>query len=415
MLPLVILPIAGLFLGLGEIFSNHQIINYFNLNNFLGESSFLGNLFTVLKQLGNVIFTNLSLIFAICISSQIAKKEKSAASLISIISFLTMHQTISSLLTISKKLQPGALYEGSLTNIFGINSLDMGIFGGIIVGIGVGYIYNKLLEKNFSGLNSFLEKTKLILMICFLVYIIVGILLYFIWPIFQNAVYSLIKLVTAYKYAGTLLYGLIERILKPFGLNKVFCYPFWQTSLGGSEIINNNYITGAKNIFLAELTSSNVSMFNSNIIRFMSGSFPFIIFGLPAGALAMYHTTEDSKKKALGIILLPSALVCMIVGVTEPLEYLFLFSAPLLYGLHCILAGISFLIMKLLKVAVGTIYSGGIIDFFFCGILQGNNKTNWIYAIILGVVYAAIYYFLFKFTIRKFKLNLFDYKINNLK
>lgn len=228
--------------------------------------------------------------------------------------------------------------------------------------------------------------------------------MFFIWPYVQSGMYTLGNLVVASKYAGTFVYGLIERALIPFGLHHVFYTPFWYTGLGGTAIVDGYYITGAQNIFFAELASPNITKFSVDATRFMTGKFPFMIFGLPGAAYAMYKTAKKSKKEAVGGLLLSAALTSVLTGITEPLEFTFLFVAPLLYAVHCVFAGISFMLMHILNITIGMTFSGGFIDLLLFGILQGNAKTNWIYIIPVGVAYAIIYYFVFKFAIKKFNL-----------
>ncbi len=404
MLPLALLPIAGILLGVGVSFSNTQTINYFQLQSTLGDGTFLNFIFTIMKRIGGIVFSNLPLLFAISTAIGIAKKEKTVAALSSVISFFVMHETISSLLKLNGKLTQGLLHEGSTSLICGIESLNIGIFGGIIVGLGVAYLHNKFYKIKLPDTLSFFSGIRFVPIISCLCSILLGMFMYFVWPNIQSVVYSLGGLVTASKYTGTLVYGIIERVLSPFGLNRVFCAPFLQTALGGAEIIDNRYVTGTQNIFFAELTSSNISKFSINIARFITGKFPFAIFGLPAAAFAIYQSAKPSNKKAVGGLMLLSAITSIITGITAPIEFAFLFFAPILYGIHCLFAGLSFMLMHLLKVTVGLTSFGGIIDLVLFGVLQGNGKTNWVYIIPVGVGYAVAYYFIFRFVIRKFKL-----------
>lgn len=404
MFPIALLPIAGLLLGIGASFSNAQMISSFGLENILGESTLLNAIFVVMKQTGEIIFANLPLIFAMGVALGMAKKEKAVASLSATISFLVMNQTISSLLTLTGKLKPGALREGMLTSVCGIQSLDMGVFGGILTGLGVAYLHNKFYKIKLPNVISFFGGIRFVPIVSSVTYIGVGILMYFVWPWIQEIMYSIGGLVTASKYAGTLIYGITERALIPFGLHHVFYMPFWQTAIGGTAIVDGHYVTGAQNIFFAELGSQNITKFSIGAARFMSGKFPFMIFGLPAAALAMYHTAKPSKRKVVGGLLVSAAITSMLTGITEPLEFTFLFVAPALYGIHCVFAGISFMLMHLLKVTIGTTFSGGLIDLILFGVLQGNSKTNWIYVIPVGIAYAVLYYFLFKFAIIKFNI-----------
>ena len=228
--------------------------------------------------------------------------------------------------------------------------------------------------------------------------------MFFIWPFVQEGIYALGGLVLNSGLFGTFIYGLIERALIPFGLHHVFYLPFWQTGLGGSMMIDGNLIQGAQNIFFAQLASPDTTAFSVDATRFMSGKFPFMIFGLPGAALAMYRCALPEKRAEIGGLLLSAALTAMLTGITEPIEFTFLFVAPALYGIHCVLCGLSYMLMHLFQVGVGMTFSGGLIDFFLFGVLQGNDKTNWIWIPIVGIAYFFIYYFLFAFVIKKFDL-----------
>ncbi len=404
MFPIALLPVAGLLLGLGASFSNPQMINSYNLGWLLGEGTLLNFILTIMKHTGCIIFANLPIIFAMGIALGMSKKEKGAAALSAAIAFFVMHQTIHALLELTGKLEVGAMLQGSLDVVCGIKSLQMGVFGGIIVGLGVACLHNKFYKIKLPNALSFFGGVRFVPIISSFAYILVGALMFFVWPYVQTGMFALGNLVIASKYAGTFIYGVIERALIPFGLHHVFYTPFWYTGLGGTAFVDGNYVTGAQNIFFAELGSLGVTHFNIDATRFMTGKFPFMIFGLPAAAFAMYRTAKPSKKKIVGGLLLSASLTAMLTGITEPIEFTFLFVAPVLYVVHCIFAGLSFMLMHILNVAVGMTFSGGLIDLFLFGILQGNSKTNWLYIIPVGMVYAVIYYFLFKFAIKKFNL-----------
>ncbi|MBR7101776.1 MAG: PTS transporter subunit EIIC [Clostridia bacterium] len=401
MLPIALLPIAGLLLGVGASFTNVTTLEAFNLIGIMGPGTFLYSAFTLLSSVGTVIFDNLPLLFAMGVALGMAENEKATATLSAAIAFFVMHKTINSLLFISGKLEAGAMAEGTVANVVGIESLQMGVFGGIIVGLGVAYLTNRFYKIKLPNVISFFGGSRFIPIISTTAYILVGVLMFFLWPFVQSGIYALGDLVLKSGYAGTLIYGFIERILIPFGLHHVFYLPFWQTGVGGSALIDGVMIYGAQNIFFAELASPSVTKFSVSATRFMSGKFPFMIFGLPGAALAMYTCADDRKKKAAGGLLLSAALTSMLTGITEPIEFTFLFVAPILYVIHSVLAGVSYMLMHILDVGVGMTFSGGIIDLTLFGILQGNAKTNWIMIPIVGLVYFAIYFFLFRFLIRK--------------
>lgn len=404
MFPIAILPIAGLLLGIGASFSNEQMIASFHLEWLLGAGTVLNYVLVVMKDCGNIIFANLPIIFAMGIALGMAESEKAVATLSAAVAFLVMHQSISSLLFLTGKLAKGAMLSGSLATVCGIESLQMGVFGGIIVGLGVAYLHNKFYKIELPNVVSFFGGTRFVPIISSIVFVFVGLLMFFIWPYLQKGIYLLGALVTETHYFGTFIYGVIERALIPFGLHHVFYMPFWQTGLGGTAVIDGHTVMGAQNIFFAELASPSVTHFSIDAARFMAGKFPFMIFGLPGAALAMYVTAKDSKKKVAGALLLSAALTSMLTGITEPIEFTFLFVAPFLYAIHCVFAGISFMLMHILNVAVGMTFSGGFIDLLLFGIIQGVDKTHWIYVLPVGVCYFIVYFFFFRYMILKFDL-----------
>jgi len=401
MLPIALLPIAGLLLGVGASFTNAAMLETYGLIGIMGPGTVLYSIFSLLASVGTVIFDNLPLLFAMGVALGMAENEKATATLSAAIAFFVMHKTINALLAISGKLAEGAMPEGTVADVVGIPSLQMGVFGGIIVGLGVAYLTNRFYKIRLPNVISFFGGSRFIPIISTAAYIPVGILMYFVWPYIQSGIYALGDLVLKSGYAGTFIYGFIERILIPFGLHHVFYLPFWQTGVGGSALIDGVMVYGAQNIFFAQLASPSTLRFSVDACRFMSGKFPLMIFGLPGAALAMYTCADTKKKKAAGGLLLSAALTAMLTGITEPIEFTFLFVAPLLYVIHSIFAGLAYMLMHLLKVGVGMTFSGGIIDLTLFGILQGNAKTNWLMVPLVGVFYFLVYFFLFRFLILK--------------
>ncbi|MDO5520607.1 MAG: glucose PTS transporter subunit IIA [bacterium] len=400
MLPIAILPVAGLLLGIGGSFTNQTMVNAYGLTRFLGEGTFLYGLLTVFNKCGDIVFANLPIIFAIGVAIGMAKKEKEVAALAAAIAFFIMHAAISAMIDI--RGLAGKLPSGSVADVVGISSLQMGVFGGIIVGLGVAALHNRFYKIELPQVLSFFGGSRFVPIISSLVYVFVGILMSFIWPAIQSAIYALGDLVLRSGYAGTWVYGFIERALIPFGLHHVFYLPFWQTGVGGTAIVGGQLIEGAQNIFFAELADGSVTKFSVSATRFMSGKFPLMIFGLPGAALAMYKAARPEKRKVVGGLLLSAALTSMITGITEPLEFTFLFVAPLLYVIHCVFAGLAYMLMHIFNVGVGMTFSGGLIDMTLFGIMQGNAKTNWIMIVIVGIGYFFVYYFLFLFLIKAF-------------
>ena len=402
MLPIAILPVAGLLLGIGGSFTNATMIEAYHLEAALGEGTLLHSLLLVLSDCGNIVFANLPIIFAMGVAIGMAKKEKEVAALSGAVAFFVMHSAISAMLKITGLAS--SLPEGSITNVVGIDSLQMGVFGGIIVGLGVAALHNKFYKIQLPQVLSFFGGSRFVPIISTIVYLFVGILMFFIWPHIQEGIYAVGNVVRSSGYAGTLLYGIMERALLPFGLHHVFYLPFWQTAVGGTATVAGVTVEGAQNIFFAELANPGTTVFNTEATRFMAGKFPLMIFGLPGAALAMYHTAKPEKKKVVGGLLLSAALTSMLTGITEPIEFTFLFVAPVLYIVHVIGAGLAYMLMHIFKVGVGMTFSGGLIDLTLFGIMQGNAKTNWIMVVVVGVVYFIAYYLIFSVLIKKLDL-----------
>lgn len=409
MLPIAILPVAGLLLGVGSSFTNATTIETYHLQSVLGEGTILHMLLTVMSRAGNIIFENLPIIFAVGVAIGMAKKEKEVAALSAMIAFFVMHATISGML----QLHGSVLFDGSvaddvlagtITQVCGISSLQMGVFGGIIVGLGVAALHNKYYKIVLPNALSFFGGSRFIPIISTIVYVAVGILMYFIWPFVQSGIYALGSLVTGTGYFGTLIFGIVKRALIPFGLHHVFYLPFWQTAVGGTMEVGGRLIQGGQNIFFAQLADPATVHFSADATRYFSGEFIFMIFGLPGAALAMYRTAKPEKKKQAKGLLLSAALTSMLTGITEPIEFSFLFVAPILFGVQVILAGAAYMLAHILNIAVGLTFSGGFLDLFIFGILQGNAKTSWLRILPVGVIYFFLYYFIFSFLIRKLDL-----------
>ena len=408
MLPIAILPVAGLLLGIGSSFTNETTIATYGLQKILGNGTLLNSLLIIMNKVGSAVFDNLPLIFAVGVAIGMAKKEKEVAALSALIAYFVMNVAISAMLLINGEITADgqiakSVLEGTVTSVCGIQSLQMGVFGGIIVGLGVAALHNRFHKIVLPNALSFFGGSRFVPIISTIVYMFVGILMYFIWPVVQNGIYALGGLVTGSGYIGTLIFGIIKRALIPFGLHHVFYMPFWQTAVGGTMEVAGQMVQGGQNIFFAQLAdSANIAHFSADATRYFSGEFIFMIFGLPGAALAMYRCAKPEKKKAAGGLLLSAALACMFTGITEPLEFSFLFVAPALFVVQVILAGAAYMIAHMLNIAVGLTFSGGFLDLFLFGILQGNEKTSWLRIIPVGIIYFILYYVIFTFMIRKF-------------
>lgn len=428
MLPIAALPIAGILLGVGgallgiaslenapSIYS--PLISFVNID-------FVNGLLNIMKGVGDIVFGNLPILFAIGVAVGLAKEDKGTAGLASVFGFLIMHQVISTMLTLGYTrlgvVTPDNVgeYGTYVTTTVGIFTLNMSVFGGIITGIVTSVLHNRYYNITFNPMFSFFAGSRFVPIITALVMAFVGAILGFLWPFVQDGIAALANVVNASGAAGTFLFGLIERSLIPFGLHHVFYTPFWFSSLVQAEVIINGVptvIDGANTAYFAQLGSmkdlvgaspETMDAIVNGTTRFMAGKFPFMMFGLPGAALALYKTAKPSKKVVVGSLLASAAGTAALTGITEPLEFTFLFVAPWLYVIHAILAGLSFMLMDIFNVFIGMTFSGGIIDFTLFGLLPAGAgvPTNWLYVIGVGAVYFALYYFIFKFVITKFNL-----------
>ena len=400
MLPIALLPVAGLLLGIGSSFTNETMLAAYGLNSVIHPGTLIYTILDVMSQTGSAVFNNLALLFAMGVAIGMARKEKEVAALSGAVAYIIMNTAIQAMINAAGGVD--AMPANSTTTMLGITTLQMGVFGGIVVGLGVAALHNKFYKIELPQVLAFFGGTRFVPIISSIVYLVVGIAMFYIWPVVQSGIAALGALVLASGYAGTFIYGLLERALIPFGLHHVFYMPFWQTAVGGTAIIDGVTVTGAQNIFFAELASKSTTVFSVSATRFMAGKFPFMMFGLPGAALAMYHCAKPEKKKAAGGLLLSAALTAFLTGITEPLEFTFIFVALPMYAVHCVLAGLSFMLMHILNVGVGMAFSGGLIDLVLFGVMQGNAKTHWIWVVVVGAVYFVLYYLIFRFMISKF-------------
>ena len=400
MLPIALLPVAGLLLGIGSSFTNETMLAAYGLNSVIHPGTLIYTILDVMSQTGSAVFNNLALLFAMGVAIGMARKEKEVAALSGAVAYIIMNTAIQAMINAAGGVD--AMPANSTTTMLGITTLQMGVFGGIVVGLGVAALHNKFYKIELPQVLAFFGGTRFVPIISSIVYLVVGIAMFYIWPVVQSGIAALGALVLASGYAGTFIYGLLERALIPFGLHHVFYMPFWQTAVGGTAIIDGVTVTGAQNIFFAELASKSTTVFSVSATRFMAGKFPFMMFGLPGAALAMYQCAKPEKKKVAGGLLLSAALTAFLTGITEPLEFTFIFVALPMYAVHCVLAGLSFMLMHILNVGVGMTFSGGLIDLVLFGVMQGNDKTHWVWVVVVGAVYFVLYYIIFRFMISKF-------------
>ncbi|MFS0856191.1 glucose-specific PTS transporter subunit IIBC [Paenibacillus taichungensis] len=400
MLPIAVLPAAGLLLGIGGALSNANTINSYP---FL-QITWLQQVFTVMSSAGSIVFDNLALIFAIGVAVGLARADKGTAGLAAGLAYLVMNASINAMLVNSGKLVADHLASAGQGMVLGIQTLQTGVLGGIVVGLVTAWLHNRYNKIELPQFLGFFGGSRFIPIVSSFAAIFIGIALFLIWPTIQLGITQLGGLVDRTGYIGTLLYGFVLRMLGPLGLHHIFYLPFWQTGVGGTMEVAGKVYEGTQNIFFAQLGDPATEKFFSGTSRFMSGRFITMMFGLLGAALAIYHMAKPERKKVVGGLMLSAALTSFLTGITEPLEFSFLFVAPILYVIHAVFDGLAFMLSHIFEITIGQTFSGGLIDFILFGILQGNAKTNWIIVPIIGVVWFFLYYFTFRILIVKLNL-----------
>jgi glucose PTS system EIICBA or EIICB component len=392
MLPVAILPAAGILLAIGNALQNPTLLD---IAPFLNNNG-IEMVASVMENAGSIIFGNLALLFAVGVAIGLAGGE-GVAGLAAIIGFLIMNVTMGTVLGIDVKDLTEAHKE--YTSVLGIPTLSTGVFGGIIVGVIAAYMYNRFFEIELPSYLGFFAGKRFVPIVTAASAVILGLLMILIWPPIQNGLNAFSEnMLGANLTLSAFIFGVIERSLIPFGLHHIFYSPFW-FEFGRYTTDAGQVVKGDQAIFMAQI-KDNVQ--NLTAGTFMTGKFPFMMFGLPAAALAIYHEARPERKKIVGGLMASAALTSFLTGITEPLEFSFLFVAPVLFGIHAIFAGLSFMTMQLLNVKIGMTFSGGLIDYILFGLI--NPQTNAWRVIPVGIVFALIYYFGFRFAIRKFNL-----------
>ena len=349
-----------------------------------------------------MVFANLAVLFAVGVGVGLAKSDKGTAGLASLLAYLVMNATINALLSLTGVLATtniGAVGQGMA---LGIQTLETGVFGGVVIGLITSWLHNRYNKIELPQFLGFFGGSRFVPIISSLVAILVGAAMTVVWPHFQKLIFGLGNLVDATGYLGTFIYGFVLRMLGPFGLHHIFYLPFWTTALGGSEMVNGQLIEGTQRIFFAQLADPATHEFYIGTSRFMSGRFITMMFGLIGACLAMYHTARPDNRKRVAGLLLSAALTSFLTGITEPIEFSFLFIAPVLYVIHAVFDGLAFMIAHILHITIGQTFSGGLIDFILFGVLQGEDKTHWLYVPLVGVPWFLLYYFTFRIVITRF-------------
>ncbi len=385
MLPIAILPAAGLLLGVGGALSNPNTIKTYPFLNI----PFLQGLFQIMSAAGNIVFANISLIMCVGLAVGLSKKDKGTAGLAAVVSFLVMNASISSMINIFNQ-------DGM--------TIDTGVVGSIVIGCMVVFLHNRYGDIQLPSFLGFFGGSRFIPIVSSFCSIFIGAIFFIIWPPFQKVLVYIGEQIANMGSFGTFLYGSLLRLTGAVGLHHTIYPLFWYTELGGTAVVAGTEVVGAQNIFFAELADASHTGLYTYGTRFFAGRFDTMMFGLPGAALAMYHCVPKEKRRLVGGLLFSGALTSFLTGITEPLEFMFLFVAPWLYVVHSILDGLSFFLADILSIRVGNTFSGGLIDFLLFGVFQGNDKTNWIYVIFIGIPWFILYYFVFRFFIMKFNI-----------
>ncbi len=394
MLPVAILPAAGLLLAFGNALQNPTLLK---MAPFL-KNDVMVLIASVMESAGGIIFGNLALLFAVGVAIGLAGGD-GVAGLAATVGFLIMNVTMSVIEGLEIADVTGENVDPAFALVLGIPTLQTGVFGGIILGIVAAYMYNKFYNIELPSYLGFFAGKRFVPIATAASAVILGIIMTFIWPPVQDGLNAFSQnMVHANLTLSAFVFGVIERALIPFGLHHIFYAPFW-FEFGSYTNEAGELVRGDQRIFFEQIKDG---VENLTAGTFMTGKFPFMMFGLPAAALAIYHEARPERKKVVAGIMASAALTSFLTGITEPIEFSFLFVAPVLFGIHTIFAGLSFMTMHLLDVKIGMTFSGGLIDYILFGVI--NPQTNWWLVIPVGLVFAVIYYFGFRFAIRKFNL-----------
>lgn len=421
MLPIALLPALGLMLGIGGSFTDDVFINNYHLGSIMGHGTIIYNILFVLKQVGVSAFQQLPSLFAIGVAVGMAKTDKGTAAIAGFMAYIVMHITISTLLNLTNVTaltttpeyimahqhlshEKAVAISNNYDTYFGYFSLRMSVMGGIIAGLIASYLHNKFYKIELPKILGFFSGSRFVPIITSFVMLIVGLILFYVWPFFQIGLNSLGGLVNGTGIFGTFIFSFIWRALNPIGLHHAFYLPFWETEVGGHAVIAGKTVIGAHNIIMQSLVTPSAHGKFNDYARFTSGNYMWMIFGMPGIALAMIKTALPEKRKMVASIVVSAAATSVITGITEPIEFLFLFAAPgLFYGFHTVVNGLTAVLTQILHIGVGTSFSCGLIDLSLFGILPGTF-TNWYYIILIGPIFFFVYYFVFKWAITKFNI-----------
>ncbi|WP_373755923.1 PTS transporter subunit EIIC [Jeotgalibaca porci] len=395
--PVLILPIAGILIAVGNLFTNARLIEQFPIM----DNPITTGFGTILSGSLVSILTNLGLIFSVGIALGLANKKKAEAAFTALLGYLVFINAMNRFLILNQTLIEADSLQGTgQTMVLGVQILDMGVFIGIILGVVTAYVHNRFADREFNGALQIYGGSRFVFIILIPILVLLAILFSFIWPFFQTGINQLGQWINQSGNFGLFLYGMLERLLIPTGLHHLVYTPFLYTSLGGVEEVGGQLLEGARNIYFAEIADPNVSVLSPSVIWDARGISK--MFGLIGACLAMYHTAKPENKARAKAILIPAAFTSFVAGVTEPIEFSFMFVSPILFVIHSVLSGLSMVVLNIFNVrAIGP---NGFIDFLLYNVPLGIEKTSWPMYILVGLVFFGLYYGIFRFLIKLWNL-----------
>nr|WP_086939462.1 PTS transporter subunit EIIC [Thaumasiovibrio occultus] len=416
MMPISVIAAAGIFLGLAAALQNPNITGQ-SFNQLEAVQLVLG----FIRKVAGSLFGNLPLFFAVAAAIGLAKQEKPTAAFAAIIGFISMHvgvnysllsqgltpQTTSVAYLVEQGMDKTAamMFAAEFGNTLGIFSYHMSVLGGVIAGLVTVALHNRFHTIVLPTAINFFGGRRFVPIITVVVLPLVGVAMSLIWPTIGAAIAKIGEYIGQSGSFGTFLFAFAERLLIPTGLHHILNETVRFTPIGGIANVNGESVVGALSIFNHAL--ANPDSIDSSIVkeatRFLAqGKIPVMMFALPGAALAMYHCARDEHKTRVKALVIAGALASFTTGITEPLEFSFIFVSPLLFIFHAVMTGMSFALMHLLGVMIGNV-QGGVIDLFVFGVL-GGTQTQWWFAVLVGACYFPIYYFVFCFVITRFNV-----------
>ncbi len=395
-IPVLILPIAGILIAVGNLFTNTRlqaVLPFLNNPVTIAFGSILSGALTS-------ILVNLGVIFCVGLAVGLANKKKSEAGFIALLTFLVFINAMNKFMGLQGMLVEGSLRGTGQAMVLGVQILDMGVFLGLLLGVIVAAVHNRFCEIEFNNAFQIYGGTRFVFIVLIPLTVLLAVCMTYVWPFAQAGINALGAFIHNAGNFGLFVYGMLERLLIPTGLHHLVYTPFLYTSLGGVATVGEQVLEGSRNIYFAEIADESVKVLSQSVIWDARGISK--MFGLIGACLAMYHTARPENRGKIKALLIAAATTSFIAGVTEPIEFSFLFVAPVLFVVHAVLAGSSFVVLNLLGCrAIGP---NGFIDFLLYNVPLGYEKTRWPLYILVGVIYFILYYVVFRFLIVKMNL-----------